>query len=411
MDDAERMDDCRGDGLRLTMTMVTLNLRYSKPWWFLITLTVLGSEALLPQFPPSARVSGRIVDATTGEALPLVNVFIANTMLGSATDAEGRFEIRTIPPGVYDLVVSMIGYEVKTISLSLAAGVSQTVDIRLKQKPIETAPVEVTAKDPAEWRALLKRFERLFIGTTQNAEMTHIVNPEVLDLTYNESSGQLEARATSPLVVENRALGYRLHFILQLFVERDGVTKYGGVARFEELTPANDKEMNRWKQNRLRAYRGSRRHFFAALFADRLREEGFIARLVSSVGGDVRTSGMSRGIKGAEILSPTEREYEKVVEFPDYLEVVYVGEPEESAYLDYPGKVRRAASSGPLSPRTWKDETRGEQTSWLALQKRSVIINSSGLIYDPLAFVVYGYWSFERIADTLPLEYIPEASE
>jgi hypothetical protein len=377
--------------------------------WILWILPLLAFAESVSQ----GRVSGRVVDAATGEPLPYVNVFIANTMLGAATDQDGKFELRNIPLGVYDLVVSMVGYEVKTINIRIADAPLKPLDIRLKQKPIETAPVEVTARDPSEWRGLLKRFERLFIGTTVNAERTRIVNPEVLDLSFDEAADQFEARAAIPLVIENRALGYRLHFILQLFVERQGVTKYGGVARFEELLPADEKEELSWQKNRLRAYRGSRRHFFAALVSNRLREEGFIARLVSSIGGDVRTAGMSRGIKGPEIVSPTDNEHEKVVQFSDYLEVVYVGEAEETAYLEYPGKLRSGSDKQftILAPRPLRDEPRGEQTSWLAMQTRSVVVNSTGLLYNPLAFVVYGYWSFERIADALPLEYVPSGSD
>ncbi len=380
-----------------------------------IALVCLMALLATAQTVPYVKVRGRVVDATTGEPLTSVNVFIANTMLGAATRDDGIFEIRSIPVGVYDLVVSMVGYETKMINLKLTDAVMKPLDVRLKQRLIETALVEITAEDPSEWRALVKRFERLFIGTTRNSISTVLVNPEVLDLKADKSVDQFEATSSAPLIIENRALGYRMHFIMQLFVERQGVTKYGGIARFEELTATDEKERKRWVDGRLRVYRGSRRHFFSALFSNRLKEEGFDASIVSSIAGGARTAGMRRRVDGAEILTKSEKEYEKIVNFSDFLEVTYKEESEEAAYLDFPGKIRPSTSrdtpTGLLSTRTWRDETRGEQTSWLSMQRLSTIVNSSGQLYDPLTFVVYGYWSFERIADTLPLEYLPSAPQ
>ena len=155
--------------------------------------------------------------------------------------------------------------------------------------------------------------------------------------------------------------------------------------------------------------------FFLALFSNRLKEEGFDASIVSSIAGEGRTAGMRRRVDGAEILTKSEKEYEKIVNFSDYLEVTYKEESEEAAYLDFPGKIRpsnsRDTQTGLLSLRTLRDETRDDQTSWLSMQRLSVIVNSTGLLYDPLAFVAYGYWSFKRIAETLPLEYSPSASQ
>lgn len=371
---------------------------------------------LLPAQPlPFVKLSGKVVDATSGEPLPLANVFLAGTMLGAATSDSGFFEIKNIPIGVYDLVVSMVGYDVKIQNVRLTDGTDRSLLIRLKWKPIQTETVEITAKEPTEWRKLLPRFEQLFVGMTRNARECTILNPEVLDLRIDEKTDQFEATAQQPLKIENRALGYLVHIILQIFVEREGVTKYGGVARFEELQ-GDERTKQRWAENRRRAYEGSRRHFLAALFHNRLNEEGFEAYVVPGLPREGRYAGPRKQATAADLLMPGEQPFERKLSFANYVEIVYRKESEESSYLGYAGRVMppvtgRGRFDAPRSTRFASGELNDFQTSWLFMERLSVTFNSAGVLYDPLGVMTYGYWSFERIADTLQLDYSPAASE
>jgi hypothetical protein len=45
------------------------------------------------------KMSGRITDRSTGEAVVGANVVVGGTTLGQATDADGSFVIINIPPG------------------------------------------------------------------------------------------------------------------------------------------------------------------------------------------------------------------------------------------------------------------------------------------------------------------------
>lgn len=57
-------------------------------------------------------ITGRVVSKSSGEPLPGVNIIVKGTYYGSATDANGNFEIRNITPGNYDLEITMIGFKV-----------------------------------------------------------------------------------------------------------------------------------------------------------------------------------------------------------------------------------------------------------------------------------------------------------
>ncbi|UCE07986.1 MAG: carboxypeptidase-like regulatory domain-containing protein, partial [bacterium] len=62
----------------------------------------------------SNQISGQVVDQTTGKPLVGVNIIVQGTSFGAATDSDGRFTIQKIPPGIYTIVASMIGYHQET---------------------------------------------------------------------------------------------------------------------------------------------------------------------------------------------------------------------------------------------------------------------------------------------------------
>lgn len=79
------------------------------------------------------RISGRIVDAETGEGLPGVNVVVQGTYYGAATDLEGDYTISGVSPGVYTVEVSMIGYkQVQHTGVQVVAGETTTLNFELE---------------------------------------------------------------------------------------------------------------------------------------------------------------------------------------------------------------------------------------------------------------------------------------
>lgn len=64
----------------------------------------------------TGKIAGVVSDKTTGELIPFANVFIENTSLGAATDLDGNFVIINIPPGLYNVTASVVGYQKQTIT-------------------------------------------------------------------------------------------------------------------------------------------------------------------------------------------------------------------------------------------------------------------------------------------------------
>ena len=81
----------------------------------------------------SGVISGKVTDAETGEVLIGANVIILNTNWGAATDIEGFFKIKSVPPGIYELKASYIGYSSQTIKdVKVIASDSLFIEIKLK---------------------------------------------------------------------------------------------------------------------------------------------------------------------------------------------------------------------------------------------------------------------------------------
>ena len=134
---------------------------------FLVCAGILLS-AQWAEAQSTGTVTGTVVDAENGEALEGANVSIAALGLEGISDAAGRFSIRDVPAGTHELSVQLIGYAGEPRAITVTAGATLTVALRMelsllymadlvvtgtafKQSPInETYAVAVTGRDKME---------------------------------------------------------------------------------------------------------------------------------------------------------------------------------------------------------------------------------------------------------------------
>ena len=72
-------------------------------------LSMLAVMAFTMAAQTAGTVRGKAVDASTKEALVGANVLVVGTTRGTATDVDGKFSL-SLPPGPYNLEVSILGY-------------------------------------------------------------------------------------------------------------------------------------------------------------------------------------------------------------------------------------------------------------------------------------------------------------
>ena len=100
------------------------------------------------QSQTTGKISGNIIDADTNDPLIAANVIVRDTNLGAATDVDGYYSIVNIKPGLYTVVVDMIGYKQLVLeNVRVSVNRTTTIDASLSPTVIqgETVVVEVDA--------------------------------------------------------------------------------------------------------------------------------------------------------------------------------------------------------------------------------------------------------------------------
>ena len=91
-----------------------------------------------------AVISGKILDENNSP-LPYANIFIRETNIGTSSDSRGNFKLIT-KPGKYNLEVSYVGFEKKSLEINLKPDQNLQLIITLKSLTFEIAGIEVTAE-------------------------------------------------------------------------------------------------------------------------------------------------------------------------------------------------------------------------------------------------------------------------
>ncbi|KAA3655748.1 MAG: carboxypeptidase-like regulatory domain-containing protein [Calditrichaeota bacterium] len=378
-------------------------------------------------------ITGTVIDRKTGNPLLGVNVFLANTMMGDATDAYGNFTIKNAPAGQFEIVVSMIGYEVYSRQIRVTVPMEQVYLFKLKPKVLQGETIVVKASEQKDWRKKFNQFKNHLLGTTDNAEKTKIENPYCLDL-YENKRGALVAEASQPLVILNEGLGYKIEYVLRYFLAKGKHTKYAGNPKFTLLEPKSEKQKKEWRKKRKKAYEGSTRHLITALVRTGERIQNLTQKelrhyarkhridLIKDFEGKqklqlllsrdfLKDTGFSISYPGersrlaidktfknkpvniAQIISPTATPGEYWLKLDNKLYVRFDREKEDPDYLtDFELQKR------------WV----GAQRSTIETGDDSVRVEKNGRYWDNFQLHTYGYMAWERLAESLPYEYEPE---
>ena len=270
---------------------------------FLFAILFLIPSCLFAQ----TTIWGVVIDSLTQEPMPSATVYINGTTQGTATDTEGRFELKDVSfPAT--VVFSFVGYEPKALDLT---GYPGWLTIKLKTND-ELPEVEISGK--IEYRDL-EYFKSMFLGVDQWGKRAKIKNEKALsfDRSYETSyeirrisrnvygnqsvyTDYLESRqvfndtieiiksifnasASEPLIIDLPQLGYELYVDLVKFsVEKvKSVTTCDmlGYFYYRPYEKLNKRQARNIENNRMKAYYGSTQHFLRSLSENRLIENGY----------------------------------------------------------------------------------------------------------------------------------------
>lgn len=94
---------------------------------------------------PTHRVKGTVIDKASRQPLEFINVLVLGLGRGGVTDAEGHFNIGEVPPGIYRLQASAVGYKTILTPEYIVSTKDLTIQIETEENLTELEGVTVTA--------------------------------------------------------------------------------------------------------------------------------------------------------------------------------------------------------------------------------------------------------------------------
>lgn len=94
---------------------------------------------------PTHQIKGTVIDKSSRKPLEFINVQIIGTSRGSTTDSLGHFSIEAVPPGIYRLQASAIGYKSILTPEYILSTRNLNVDIEMEENSTELQGVTITA--------------------------------------------------------------------------------------------------------------------------------------------------------------------------------------------------------------------------------------------------------------------------
>jgi outer membrane receptor protein involved in Fe transport len=106
--------------------------------WFALLIISMMLLSVSSSFAAGGKLVGRIIDKATKEPLIGVTVLLEGMAMGAATDLEGDFVVLNIPPGVYSVKASAVGFRsVTQTNVEISINHTTTINFELEETVIQ----------------------------------------------------------------------------------------------------------------------------------------------------------------------------------------------------------------------------------------------------------------------------------
>ena len=329
-------------------------------------------------------ITGIVTDSLS-HPLPFASVYLSKTTMGTITDNNGTYLISIPQNGVYELIVSSIGYKTHS-QMIYAEGSKQSINVRLSVNPVVLKNVLIRSRERNRINNY-SHFVKMFLGETDNSQICKIINPEDLRL-YIDSDGEtLKGFSFKPLRIENRALGYIVIYDLSDFSYnlKSGLLRFSGNNYFESMKAKKGNE-KKWTRNRLSAYYGSRMHFMRSLFSDVLIPENYKIFEYEIIDTAKNELALNKPLQANDLR----------LDYNRYSSTIFYKKPVMIYFKDDHPELSGSLSG--FQPQEVISEI---------LFTDTVLVYSNGFYDNPYSLTWEGEMANERIADMLPYDYQP----
>lgn len=333
-----------------------------------ITLSLFFLLFLNTHISHTQTIYGKVYDTKKGQPLVGATVYINGTSIGTITDQEGVFFIKTKTKINASLVISYVGYKPFVIHNPYS---SIKFEIVLQPDLDNLNEVFITT-DTWTREKKLREFRKQFLGQTKAGESCFILNEDDIYLNFDERNETLTASSDTPIIIRNNLLGYEITYNLQEFQAKYDQPKrerplcryvyYEGSSFYKNLSK-NDISLSRFVENRKKEYDGSIMHFMRILVSGNLKKEGF--KLLNGT------------------YPTTKNKVFAIFQEPDY----YVVRMKQNFFLKYKDQEHSLVTKEKL--------------------EEPFIVYPHGSYIPPKSIQFDGDLAYERVGNALPLDYEP----
>ena len=354
---------------------------------------------LLWAIPVNARQITGTVTGPDGSPVSGATVFVHHTTLVTESGPDGSFTLPAPPQYAFEVAAAADGLApfgvraTRTDHTDLALQLGAAVD------PAGSAP-DAT---------LLDEFRITAFSYTRFSSDIVIENPDALRITKDAGMGTLDVKSAGPFAFSNPALGYRM--VIHGLRLGGNAVAYGwsGWAYFESMTPEKSKDEKTWASNRETTFEGSRRHFLASLMAGEMKKQEWAAWFVGGPGAaEDHSPILEAGLKSVygdpqPILFEDDRPGVGRVDWAGWLRIKYFGDGGDSRWPKFIGRFWPVSDLSEVLASEM-------HVSFVELPAFQAFVDATGVLLpsDALATRELGYWTFHRLADTLPYDWMPE---
>ncbi|NOU58929.1 carboxypeptidase-like regulatory domain-containing protein [Marinifilum caeruleilacunae] len=333
----------------------------------------------------SQTIRGKIIDSESKKALKNVEVFVSGTTIGTTTNKNGEFILHS-PEIPCHVGVMHVAYQPKVLTINK----SEEVEVELTKSVKSIGEVKIKGKNKRKQN--LRMFKKYFLYYAENSQVK-ILNDSVLR--FRKDEYDFHTFCTSPLIIENKHLGYQIKVLIKDFhvCKKDKVGgkkisinsftdnalfKLEAFYYYQDMPVSSSITKTLIKSNRRKHYYGSLRHFLTSLYANNLVTNGYKLQCIPESGDK------------AIILSKTGENIKRYRFQSEKVKVTYC-----ESFDHKPINL----TSGVTAFTEWP-------TVFISLEKE-FDVHPNGTSSN-LSFEVHGAMGQRSLANTLPSNYIPE---
>lgn len=163
----------------------------------LSALTLLIS---ITAYSQTGKITGKIIDAKTGETLPGATAVIEGTTKGASADFDGNFSLNNVPVGKVTLIVSYISYDTKKLTgIEVKANDVTNVNVPLETSSSQNLQeVTVTVEIAKENTAALVLMQK------NNVSVSDGVSAETIKRTPDRNTADVLKRVSGVTIIEDK---------------------------------------------------------------------------------------------------------------------------------------------------------------------------------------------------------------